>query len=508
MKTSKCEFSSIRIPNDPKYATAAAIYVSEIAKTLGMQARDLKSVENGVSEAITALIAYSFEPGEKENLEIRCERTAAGLQVSLRDTGLPFSATAIDSAAPGVSSGDGPEMGGPVFRLQEYFDEIQFNNLGPQGKEIVLIKQLKNKSITDYYAACDLEPYEPSAPPMPSPAAQFKCGVRPMASPDAPEVSKTVYKTYGYTYPHDYVYYPEKIVALQRSGRIFPAVAIADDDQIAGYGVFQAWEENPQIVEMAQGVVKPEFRSRGCFRQLTQYLLDRAKSLGVRGAFGEAVTNHTVSQHTVHGFGFRDCGLRLGLVPPGIVFKGMDGKIRHRVSMLVQFLFLRPPPESPPIYAPHHHRDMIAALYKEMGLAPEMKNALPAEAQRARSESVFKIKVFGSMNFARMIISRYGNNIVAELKIKVKELCLKKLEILNLLLNLSDPLTGIYASQLEKLGFFFAGLLPAGFADGDALILQYLNNVPIDYDAIQVESAIGSRLLNYVKARDPNVNYV
>jgi hypothetical protein len=42
---SKCEHSSIRIPNDRKYATAAAIYVSEIARSIGMQDQDLKSLE-------------------------------------------------------------------------------------------------------------------------------------------------------------------------------------------------------------------------------------------------------------------------------------------------------------------------------------------------------------------------------------------------------------------------------------------------------------------------------
>ena len=56
---SKCEYSSIQIPNDPKYATAAAIYVSEIARTIGMENPDLKSLENGVIEAISSLMEYS-----------------------------------------------------------------------------------------------------------------------------------------------------------------------------------------------------------------------------------------------------------------------------------------------------------------------------------------------------------------------------------------------------------------------------------------------------------------
>jgi serine/threonine-protein kinase RsbW len=328
-----------------------------------------------------------------------------------------------------------------------------------------------------------------------------------MAPEDAAEVSKTIYKTYGYTYPHDYVYYPEKIIELNESGRVFSAVAIAADEEIAGYGVFQIWEENPDIVEMAQGVVKPEFRSLGCFGNITRYLLDQAKSRGIRGAFGEAVTNHTVSQHTVHGFGFKDCALRLGLVPPNIEFKGMTGKIPHKVSLLVQFLYLQQmPAHAPKVYAPGHHKDMIGSLYREMGIRPEIKKETPTKTKRAAATSIVKIRQVASISCARMIIDRYGRNIAGELSDKVKEICRQKTEIINLFLNMSDPLTGTYAPQFEKLGFFFAGILPCGFRNGDALILQYLNNVPIDYDAIQVESAIAQKLLAYVREQDPNLN--
>jgi hypothetical protein len=184
----------------------------------------------------------------------------------------------------------------------------------------------------------------------------------------------------------------------------------------------------------------------------------------------------------------------------------MDEKIPYRVSLLVNFLFLQPPPDALSIYAPPHHRDMLAAIYTELGLASEIKTTVPAEAKRARSKSVFKIKMVGSMNFARIMVPRCDHHIGEALKIKVKELCLKKTEILNLYLNLSDPLTCIYTAQFEKLGFFFAGILPGGFADGDALILQYLNNVSIDYDAIRVKSALARKLLAYIKERDPNVN--
>ncbi|MGD2097994.1 MAG: hypothetical protein PVG35_10460 [Desulfobacterales bacterium] len=496
---SKCEYSSIRIPNDPKYATAAAIYVSEIARAIGLEAADLKALENGIISAITELLNYSFEPAENSTLEITCERIPEGLMVSLRDKGLPFGAESSAGGQPGMSE--------PFFRLEEYLDEIQLNNLGPDGKELVLIKHLKNKDISDYYAACDLEPYDPADVPIARKPGAFKCHVRRLEAKDAAEVSKTIYKTYGYTYPHDYVYYPEKIIAMNDSGRVYPAVAIADDSEIAGYGVFQIWDQNPQIVEMAQGVVKPNYRSMGCFRNITRHLLDKARSRGIKGAFGEAVTNHTVSQHTMHGFEFKDCGLRLGLIPPDTVFKGMNAEVSQRVSMLVQFLYLQPPvAPSQTVYAPAHHRDMLAALYQELGVAIGIENTTSQEHSNPSSHAEFKIKLIGSMRYARIIVEAYGKKFIAALKTEVRELCLKKIEIINLFLNLSDPLTAATTAQIEKMGFFFGGILPHGFKNGDALIMQYLNNVPITYEDVEVESPMAQKLLAYVRKQDPNLN--
>ena len=75
---SKCEYSSMQIPSDPKYAKAAAVYVSEIARAIGMHKKSLQALEKGVIEAINALIRYSFEAGEKGILEVFCQTHPAG----------------------------------------------------------------------------------------------------------------------------------------------------------------------------------------------------------------------------------------------------------------------------------------------------------------------------------------------------------------------------------------------------------------------------------------------
>ncbi|MDX1709157.1 MAG: ATP-binding protein, partial [Desulfobacterales bacterium] len=227
MVESKCEYSSMQIPAELKYASAAAAYVCEIARTIGMQKQEIDSLEKGIVEAISALIEYSIEAGEKGILDVFCERIPEGFKVSLRDKGLPFSTVREELSVTEDRVGDIPGMAAPIARLKNYLDEIRLHNLGTDGKALILIKHLKNKSITDYYAACDLEPYEPSAAPITLSAEPSKCSVRRMRSADAAEVSKTIYRTYGYTYPHDYVYYPEKIIALNESGRVFSAVAVA-----------------------------------------------------------------------------------------------------------------------------------------------------------------------------------------------------------------------------------------------------------------------------------------
>ena len=125
---SKCEYSSMQIPADPKYATAAAVYVSEIAGTIGMPKQDLEALEKGIVEAIQALIRYSFEADEKGILEVSCERIPEGFKVSLQDKGLPFGTASTELSASENQIDDIPGMAIPISHLKEYLDEIIDNN--------------------------------------------------------------------------------------------------------------------------------------------------------------------------------------------------------------------------------------------------------------------------------------------------------------------------------------------------------------------------------------------
>lgn len=496
----KCEFSTLEIPNDPKYDKVAGKYAAEVAGMIGFEEKDLPSIESGISQAVTAIIDYSFEPGEDQTLKISCERVPEGLKVSIRDKGLPYSGT-MDKTEDGP--GEGPGLGARIFQLREHLDEVVFQNLGLEGKEIVLIKYLKSKDINDYYDACDLEPYdEPEAEDV-FPDAPLSCTVRSMKDSEAVEVSKSVYKTYGYSYPYEYIYYPEKIVALNEGGKIHSAVALVGESEIAGHCALLYWEENPRIAEMAQGVIKPEYRSLGCFAGLTEYLIERARSEGLMGVFGKSVTLHTYSQQAGRRHGLKDCALLLAHVPVTSTFKGIREKLHGRISLVLDFKYLNRPTRVA-IHPPGHHKEMIRRIYQNLGISPTILTSEEGSPDTRDQTSVFRVKVYGLMEMALIFIERYGKNIVSEIKRKLRELCLKKIEIVNLYLDLSNSLTPRLTGQLEELGFFFAGLLPGGLSGGDALLLQYLNNVPVDYDEIRVASGMAEELVSYVRQFDPN----
>ena len=349
--STQCEQSSLVIPNDAGYAPLVGRFAGDLADRYNFTPSASEAVATAVELAVTSLLGYSFEPNENGHVRIEFERIAEGLRIRLHDKGLPFGIESEPGAAATAPNSF------PLARLQEHLDEVYLNNQGREGKEMILIKHLASKSVRDYFDACLLTPFEDLPLENEGQTAPGKCHVRQLQPEESAEVSKIIYKTYGYNYPSDYVYYPEKIAAMNASGRIHSAVAVATDNRLVGHCTLQFLPSAPRIAELSQGAVVPGYRGKGCFTNLTEYLVAIARKRRITGIFSRAVTHHTHSQHTALQFGFKDCGVMLGLIPAETVFRGFSKTSGERGSMILQYLDLAMvPPQK--IYLPaRHHRD-------------------------------------------------------------------------------------------------------------------------------------------------------
>jgi serine/threonine-protein kinase RsbW len=183
-------------------------------------------------------------------------------------------------------------------------------------------------------------------------------------------------------------------------------------------------------------------------------------------------------------------------------FKGLRKHPVGKASMLVQFKYLESAAPAP-AYPPARHAEMIRAIYANLdaAMAPPL---LPPPAQLpAEAEPAYRIHLVRSLNLARIRVDRLGSKIVADIRARLRELCLQRWDIIHLILNLADPQAAQFCSRFEELGFFFAGILPFGLPSGDALVLQYLNTPHVPYTAIQTAGPFGSDLVAYVESCDP-----
>jgi serine/threonine-protein kinase RsbW len=494
----RCQFSKIVIPGDANYSEIAATYTGSVAGILGFGSNDIEDIQRCTEGAVTWAINYSRAENEKISVEVSCELIAEGFKIAVNDRGLPFDLSMIeDPESMGLAS---------VFRLKGNMDEIVFNNLGPGGKEILLIKYNQQGSITDFFKTCELASATTAPEVDPVRPRNIDLTIRPMKPEEAIDVSKCVYNGYGYTYPHEHIYYPAKLAELNRNRHISSAVAVNAQGEIVGHCAVLNKSADGRTAEIGMGVVKPEYRAMGCFNKLAGFLVEQARREDLKGLYVQAVALHKYSQRTAAKLAFKETALLLAYIPPSVDFKRMNETRSRRTTAFLCFRYLKKP-SRPLVYAPAKHRRMIVTLYEHLGIGPIIKVPMTLAEAAFEAKSQVHIKVENAIGYARIMIETYGNDIVREISKSMTQLCLNKIEVLNLYLNLSDPRTGFVAEIMEQMGFFFSGILPGSMPTGsDALILQYLNNVPIDVEAVQAHSDMAKELLAYVSDHQPEGN--
>ena len=491
-------FESIKMtfPNTFDYSFLVQSFVREIAKKIGFSGGLLDQIDIAMEESVSNIMVHASDE-ENPTFDIICEKIPGGIKIVLKEMGIPFDPERIKKYELTKDLDEIPTKGLGIYLIQKMVDDLSFRNLGPQGKETVMIKYLADDPDRKQY---DL-PDEKQSPGII--AEKIEYDVRALEEHEAIEVSRCAYKTHGYTFFDDHIYYPERLVEMNRTSEMISAVAVTRDRVFMGHAALLYQYPEDVTAELTFVFVNVEYRGQGALNRLVDYLFQVPKKRPLKGIYAYAVTNHIFTQKSMIRFGIHDCGILLATSPASWKFKGISEGASQRISVALAFRYMEPP-VGRNLFVPVQHKEIITKIYQHLGAVHHFVSSEERIHQLTEGETLINEGVNELESCAEMYLESYGIDAVKQVRIRLRGFCLQQIAAINLFLSLEDPLTYSMAAEFEKLGFFFAGILPESQI-GDALILQYLNNVDLDYSKILLVSDMSKELLDYIRRCDPNI---
>ena len=475
--------SRLTIPAEMAYIKAAVTLASEVSATAGFSESETSDICEAVTEACTNVVEHAFEPMEEAEFTISFEADDEGLSITIGEMGLPYSSRREKKkgATPGLRA------------MEERMDRVLYINRGKAGKELMLYKARRGKHVQDFFAPGELLPFEVCE--IPSRETPFT--VRLMAPGEALEVSRCIYRTYRYTYTNEDLYFPDRIEAMNRDGRMVSAVAVTEDGEVVGHFALVA-RPNKLAAEIGVAVVDPKYRKRGLMKKMLAFLIDKAKEQGLINIFGSAFTMHTLSQKTNLGFGMNETSLQLADFPPESIALQTEKSHKGAGNVIYYFKYLTTPCPYD-VYLPAEHSQMLRKIYKGIGVERKFHHAERRPPVPDESDLHLSLK-YDSMS-AVLEVATPGRDLARRAESKLLDVEGKGFIAVYADLALSDPHTPAACEELESIGFFFSGILP-DYSSSDVLRLQHYDTT-IDYAEIETASEFAEELKEYVKALDP-----
>jgi len=471
--------SSIKVRAQRKVIPAVTAFVREMVHQEGLDLNEARQLEVVAEEACLNVIGHAFEGNAEATFDVAIERRPGKVVLAVEDQGLPVDWKKIGDAA-----------GFGMMIMKGFTDEVKFVNLGKGGKRLEFIKNISYGGTGEPVASGEATQKDEQLP------QDLPITIRLMRSDEGIALAQCFYRVYGYTYG-EFLYYPEKIRELIESGLQISIAAVTPEDEIVAHQALVLERPDSRIAEMGQGVVDPRTRGRGLFEKIKLASQDIARERGLYGLYTETVTIHPYSQKANFAVGAKEIGFLFGMAPQMFSFKKIAERQDQRQTTIMLYHRTNEEPLRT-VYPPIQHETMIRRIYENGAFKRKLESA-PGEDELELAEmSLLDMKTLPEYSFGFLRVIRYGRDLPDLVRVRLRELCLGRYDCIYIDLPLSDPATAHFCVALEMLGFFFSGIIPEMF-DGDALRLQYLNNVSIDSSRVVLVTDFGKELFKYIQ---------
>ena len=486
-ETSKLDkpVAAVTVLADVELLPAVVDFVRRTANQLGLRDKAAEHLDQAVGTVCRNVIDHAFESDEEGRYDVYVLRRPGQVVIAIEDRGLPFDYIPLQDAS---------DTALPDMLHRSFADEVRFVNLGPCGNRVELIKHLPHADVREHLSENEHHrtTRAPAAP------EDTPLEVRMMRPEESFELSRCVYRSYGYSYDWNDIYYPDRIRELQKSGLMHSCVALTPEGEFVGHLALTLERPDLPVGEAGQAVVDPRFRGHRLFERMKTFLAERAKEWGMYGLYSEATAVHPYSQKGNLHLGAKETGYLLGYIPASVSYKEIDeDRKERRESVALFYMRVNAEPERE-AYPPVVYQESVQRVIKHNGLRRTIQNVPEPEMP---SSSRVSVNVRWDHNLAFLRVEEPGADLGELVRLRLRELCLHRVDCIYVDLPLCNPATVQAGAGLRDLGFFFGGIIPeahGGAASGDVLRLQYLNNVEIKPDDLHTASDFGRELLEIV----------
>src|SRR5215216_4828986 len=461
---------------------AVVDFVKRAAHQLGLNDTDAEHLGWAVETVCRNVIDRAYEPEEEGRYDVYVLRRPGQVVIAVEDRGLPF------DYAP-LQTGNETALSDTLHR--SFADEIRFINLGRRGNRVELIEHLPHADVREHLSE-DEHHRNARAPAAPE---NTPLEVRMMRPEESFELSRCVYRSYGYSYDWDYIYYPDRIRELQEQGLMISCVAVTPEGEFVGHLAITVERPGSPVGEAGQAVVDPRFRGHHLFPKMKTFMAKWAGDAGMYGLYSEATAVHPYSQRGNLHLGARETGFLLGYIPASVSYKQIgDERADRRGSVALFYMRVRDEPERE-IYPPVPYLEEVRRVVEHNGL----RRVIGEVPDRTLQPSRMSVEVRQDHNLAFLRVEEPGTDLEELVRNHLRDLSLHRVDCVYVDLPLSYPATPIAAARLNNLGVFFGGIIPEAHPKGgDVLRLQYLNNVEIEAGDVSTASDFGEELLKRI----------
>ncbi|WP_300667649.1 GNAT family N-acetyltransferase [Desulfoluna sp.] len=485
--------SSLSLPARIDYLEPIQNYVEGLCHVHGCETQESLMVVLAVEEAVSNVIQHGFASEKGGTFDISFDVGAADLTIEIHDKGLPFDPRMLSACGESdASEVSDPHEGLGVRLMKGAMDRVEFINLGKQGKLVRMFKYFRHGKVAPDLSG-DQHPTEatPNEPPLVPPFS-----VRPLTEAEALDVSRCAYRAYGYTY-RDFIYYPQKIWELNQDGQLHSFVLVDAQNKLLGHLALSFSAPEATIAELTAAFVDPACRGKRLLGQLMVEVMSKAEMMGIRNLFVHAVTSHHASQKSATLFDFIPTGLLLAALFPDLEFKALTGKVSQKENAL---LMVKPLKARSPytLYVPNRYTEIIRSLSTNVGQMVSVEDTSPPLPDLSGGEGnrYYQVEEF---NFAEIRIRTFGEDVLEELGQRVKGYVRNRIDVIYLYLDIECPEAAPFAARCLELGFFFCGYMPGEMAGRDGLILQKLNDISIDFTALDLDGDQAREVMEFIQ---------